>query len=220
MQRLLLYKKIADQFRQEEMAYPGFAEEQNNNLLFRKFAGRDDDMKRMGKAIEEMLDDEAANKAMQQQLEQKNIPDALRLASIVRSTYREFHQYVQHEPYMDHYFRELMDMLQLYAIVMGVFRHKLDELPEQLFTPDAHELKTDLDVLMDDIRGYYQYFYERFDEELDRSREGAFTIPVELYLLQLLSYTEAVLCSYEQLDRLWEKRQARLSGMAKQTLYN
>lgn len=235
MQRQFFNKQFADQFRLEKITYPGFVEEQNQHLVYRQFKGIDNEMSMIGKAVLQALSDEAAIEAIMAHLEQKNIPGTFKLSRVVQNVYRVLYSYGQEEAYEDRYFMEVMDELQSYFLLLGSFKDKMENFLSQLngyarancniderelLCLEMEEMKDELDIVVDDVRCCYNYFYDRFDRELNRGRNLALTTPVELYILQIITYSESVIQSLEHLDILWSKWQTHAYNIESQEIYN
>jgi hypothetical protein len=235
MQHLPFNKKFTDQFRDEWIYCPSFQESAFEQLRFRQFAGRHNEVPVIGYQILERISDASIIKGIMEQLEQETIPNAFNLLCVIQPMHETFQSYARHEPNSTGYIQEVLDNLQPFYSLIYFCRKKMQSLLDKLqwvmvtemnfhdreiFCEALENIHDEIALCKNEIDIYYNYFYTRLDKNTDHVRRITLSSKADLHLLQLVTYAEVIINSMDYLQLLWEGWHLTNLVLESQEMYN
>lgn len=237
MQKHDLNKGLMQQFRQERIEYPCVVEQQYEDLLFRQFAGTENEVRFLGKWFTETIEDHSTALGIIAQLEKEIIPLSRRLSNFLRGMTMTFTAYAYKEPYTASYYHNLLDALRPFSQLVeihtaksypGMLQAFRSSLPgnrkqenDDWRSEDLCHVETIIEILLSEVYEYYDHFnlFLQRESANDNNRVQA-TTQIEQYLLKLLYLMEQVLLRIDTLKvdlAHWERQ---LATLELQELYN
>lgn len=236
MQKHDLNKGFMQQFRQERIEYPCVVEQQYEDLLFRQFAGTENEVPFLGKWFTDTIEDHSAARRIIAHLEKEIIPLSRRLSNFLKGMTMTFTAYMYKEPYTASYYHTLLGALRPFSQLVeihtaksypGMLQAFRSSLPgnrkenDDCRSEDLSHVETLIEILLSEVHEYYDHFnlFLQRENANDNHRVQA-TTQIEQYLLKLLYFMEQVLLRIDTLKVDLEHWERQLATLELQELYN
>jgi hypothetical protein len=229
------YIHLINHFRKEHPDYPCKKEQQFNNLLFRKFSGKKNEICRLSNVLEQQLNDTGIICRLITQLENENIPDYFRLSSFAYSFKRQVYSYIRQEAFTSTYYTTVLNVLKPLCQLIDEFQHELQTLLIGLKALQNNRPNTnrdlssseELDVVMtvieqflDDLYDYCEDLNSIINNESQGYKSITVTTHVRQYISKAVSFIEKLTGNMKQTQALLESWRKRLNRRKVQETYN
>ena len=231
-------KDFAKQFKYDCELYSPTPEYHYGNLLVKQFTGNYEELNTLGEELAETFFNTKLIYQIVCTIRNEAIPTASQLCKLIAEIKSKFEFDLQLEPYIAHYYNDLIAMLDSFAELINSFRKYIDEqvnsqlikyhldilATENSYIAESSSLLEVIDQIefyLKNILSYYNYIIVTWQYESNNNSKGIdLTTYMADYLHDLIIKAEETIACIEDLRTLILVWEAQMEGREDQELYN
>jgi hypothetical protein len=228
-------RTFTNQFRQEQILYPGTEERQVDHLVFRHFSGKEQDLENLADHLTSLVHDVPLINRLVNTMQNQAMSNAALLIDYVQGVKHQFAEYAAAEPYTATYYHHLALALNDLADLAETFQkdtreHLLDKLQMAFGVAARNYLDIDSNIIckidnviefyLDNFEAYDSYFNGLIREEEKQGKAVTVTSQVAYYLSEVVSFTDTFLMQLQTTREILFEWDIQLNNREMQELYN
>lgn len=228
-------RAFTNQFRQENILYPGTEEMQVDYLRFSHFSGKEQELPNLAGHLANIVHDVPLINRLMNNIGQHAISNTTRLIGYIQDVKNQFAEYAAAEPYTATYFHHLALALHDLEELADTFQkdtreHLLDKLQTAFGVASGNYLDIDSETIckidhviefyLDNFEAYDNYFNGLIREEEKQEKAVTVTSQVAYYLTEVVSFTDTFLRQLQSTREILFEWDIQLNNREMQELYN